>query len=393
MRVASFAWGHVALAGLWAGVALALLEWGLRRGRLPFQFAALVLLSLALVEVLAFDVLELPHTVWALSLIALGAPTLLAGFEYGRLAPWGLRLLPAGAAIVVSAALGAAGLVALAHGDWHRIAAEGGALLGLGLLYAAFSATVFRSQRDLSSLLWALALALAIAGLSELLSGRWLVLAGACLVAGLALLARRTSEARLQGVSAFVFGLALAYCLWVEAPPRALFVALAHPGAGVPALLFLAAAAGVFAWTPELLRYARPLGLGFLGAVLFYAVSLAILETAEIATQADIDTKFQRGHTGVSAFWGLVSLAALYLGLTRRSRALRLGGFGLFGVTLAKIFLYDLSFLSSLTRALSFVVVGGVLLLAGFFYQRLSEQLEERDRTGAPGAPPGNAAA
>jgi uncharacterized membrane protein len=122
-------------------------------------------------------------------------------------------------------------------------------------------------------------------------------------------------------------------------------------------------------------------------------VSLAILEVAEIATDAGIDTKFQRGHSGVSAFWGLVSLAFLYFGLTRRSRALRLAGFALFGVTLGKIFLYDLAFLSSLTRALSFIAVGGVLLLAGFFYQRISDELEDRERASAPERPPGNAAA
>jgi uncharacterized membrane protein len=135
------------------------------------------------------------------------------------------------------------------------------------------------------------------------------------------------------------------------------------------------------------------LTFGVLGVLLFYAVSLSILEIAEIATNADVDTKFQRGHTGVSAFWGLISLGLLYFGLTRRSRALRLAGFGLFGVTLVKIFLYDLAFLSSLTRALSFIAVGGVLLFAGFFYQRVSEQLEERDHADSPGAPPGNAPA
>jgi uncharacterized membrane protein len=161
----------------------------------------------------------------------------------------------------------------------------------------------------------------------------------------------------------------------------------------VPALLFLAAAAGVFAYVPSLRWHARPLALGLVGVLLFYAVSLSILEIAEVATDADVDTKFQRGHTGVSALWGLVSLAFLYFGLTRRSRALRLGGFALFGVTLAKIFLYDLAFLSSLARALSFIAVGAVLLLAGFFYQRLSEQLEVRDRTPNPDIPPGNAAA
>ncbi|HYY33131.1 MAG TPA: DUF2339 domain-containing protein, partial [Gaiellaceae bacterium] len=390
---ASFAWGHVGLAGFWAGVALLLLERGVRGRAASFELVGFALLAATLAEVVAFDAFWLARTVWASSFLALAAGLLLAGYEYGRLAPWRYRLAPAGTAIVTSAALAAAAVVALAHGEWQGIASEGGALLALALLFAAFSAPVARSQRDLSTLLWALALALATAALAELLVGRWLVLAGAALVALLALLARFGRELRLQAGAALTFALALGYALWVEAPPRELFVAVAHPGGGVPALLFLAAAAGVFAYGPELVRHARSVALGTVGTVLFYAVSLSILELAELATGADMDTEFQRGHTGVSAFWGLVSLSFLYLGLTRRSRALRLGGFALFGVTLAKIFLYDLAFLSSLTRALSFIAVGTVLLLAGFFYQRVSEQLEERDRTRAPGAPPDNAAA
>jgi uncharacterized membrane protein len=47
--------------------------------------------------------------------------------------------------------------------------------------------------------------------------------------------------------------------------------------------------------------------------------------------------------------------------------------FGLFGISLAKIFLYDPPALTSITRALSFLAVGAALLLGGFFYQRLLE--------------------
>jgi uncharacterized membrane protein len=393
VRVASLEWGHVGLAGLWAAVAYGLVETGLRLPRIDLQAGAFGLLAFAVAAGLVYDVDQLSTTVWSLSFLTLALGALLVGFEYGRLASLRERLLPAGAAILTSACLGAAAVVALAHGEWQGFSSEGAALLGLALVYAGFSLPVFRSQRDLSTLLWALALALAIAGGAELWAGRWLVLAGALLCAGLAALAWRTRELRLQGASALVFSLALAYALWTEAPPRELFVAVAHPGAGVPALLFLAGAAGVFAYGPELRRHARTLTFGVLGVLVFYAVSLSILEIAEIATNADVDTKFQRGHTGVSAFWGLISLGLLYFGLTRRSRALRLAGFGLFGVTLVKIFLYDLAFLSSLTRALSFIAVGGVLLFAGFFYQRVSEQLEERDHADSPGAPPGNAPA
>ena len=76
------------------------------------------------------------------------------------------------------------------------------------------------------------------------------------------------------------------------------------------------------------------------------------------------------GHSAISALWGLLGLVLLYLGLTRRP-VLRVAGFALFAVSLGKLFLFDLPSLSSVTRALSFLAVGALLLLGGFFYQRL----------------------
>jgi uncharacterized membrane protein len=128
------------------------------------------------------------------------------------------------------------------------------------------------------------------------------------------------------------------------------------------------AAALAFARVRALVR--APL-LWATGALALYATTLAILELFEDAG-GGLDAAFQRGHTAVSAVWGIVGLALLYVGLTRGVRALQLGGFALFGISLAKLFLYDLTFLSSVARAFSFLAVGGVLLLGGFFYQRLS---------------------
>jgi hypothetical protein len=100
-------------------------------------------------------------------------------------------------------------------------------------------------------------------------------------------------------------------------------------------------------------------------------LSLFILELFQVSFGGSVDTDFHRGHTAVSAFWGLIGLALLYFGLTRL-RVLRVAGFAMFTVSLAKIFLFDLPSLSSITRALSFIAVGAVLLLGGFFYQRLA---------------------
>src|SRR5262249_42342948 len=115
-----------------------------------------------------------------------------------------------------------------------------------------------------------------------------------------------------------------------------------------------------------------------LGLLTLYAISLTVLEVLERLSPGTVAERFQRGPTVVSAVWAFIALALLYVGLVRRRRALRVAAFVLFGAALAKIFLYDLSALTPVTRALSFMAVGAVLLVAGFFYQRLIEQLGTR---------------
>ena len=107
-----------------------------------------------------------------------------------------------------------------------------------------------------------------------------------------------------------------------------------------------------------------------------YGLSLTILGLFQWIGQSGFETDFQRGHSAVSAFWGVIALITLYAGLTRDLRVLRLAGFALFGLALAKLFLYDLANLSSITRAL---VPRRRRRPAprGFFYQRLAAVTRE----------------
>src|SRR5207249_2954459 len=74
------------------------------------------------------------------------------------------------------------------------------------------------------------------------------------------------------------------------------------------------------------------------GVLGVYGLCLGILELAErVAPGNDVHTNFQRGHTTVSGFLGLLGLGLLYAGLKRSSRGLRIGGLALLGVILAKI--------------------------------------------------------
>ena len=72
----------------------------------------------------------------------------------------------------------------------------------------------------------------------------------------------------------------------------------------------------------------------------------------------------------LSGIWLLYSAVLMAAGLWRKLRALRIAAFVLFGITILKIFLYDLSFLDSLYRIFSFIGLGLVLLAVSYAYQR-----------------------
>jgi len=221
-------------------------------------------------------------------------------------------------------------------------------------------------RRDFASALGLIALVIAVPASAILLSGTWLVLAWTATAAGLALLAR--FEERLAVGAIGYLALALGHTLASEAQPTDLFIANRHPGTGTVAVVLVVLAATVVGYgIPDLRRVLAWLG----GAFALYAATLMILELFEDAG-GGVATSFQRGHTAVSTLWGAVGLALLVVGLKRGGRDLRVAGLLLFGASLAKLFLYDLANLSSIARALSFLAVGAVFLVGGFFYQRLA---------------------
>jgi hypothetical protein len=267
--------------------------------------------------------------------------------------------------------------------------AEGLALLALAGAYCLIAALVFGRDRDLATILWAPALVVAGFAFTETLGGTWLVLAWAATAAGLAVIADRAAEPRLQLASLGYLSLAIGHALLHEAPPRDFFQPSRHPGGGAPAVLFVVLATVTLALAARsrpqggdaldraVEQRQRPLQRSSIVAatlLALYAVSLAILGVAEAIGAGSTADRFHGGHSAVSAVWGVLGLVALYIGLRRRLGWLQAVGFGLFAVSLAKIFLYDLTFLNSITRAFSFLAIGAVLLLGGFFVQKLGAE-------------------
>ncbi|HKQ54426.1 MAG TPA: DUF2339 domain-containing protein [Methyloceanibacter sp.] len=72
-----------------------------------------------------------------------------------------------------------------------------------------------------------------------------------------------------------------------------------------------------------------------------------------------------------SAVWLLFGVALLGLGLTLRSLPLRIASAAVLVLTVLKVFLIDMSNLTGIYRALSFLGLGAVLIGIGWLYQRL----------------------
>jgi uncharacterized membrane protein len=303
---------------------------------------------------------DLAETPRAWSFVVVGA-TLLAAALLIELRPGRTgRIDPAAVAGFLAGQVALLAAAATALDTPH----EGGAVvLGLGVLDSLIATAVYRraAERDFVTVAWGTGALLLAAAVALLLDGTPVTLAWAALGATFAGLCSVTREERFLAGAAGFAGLALAHTLTEDAPLTHLFSPDA-PRSGVLVAVAVAGAAAAIAAAAHGRR--RRWAAAVAGALGAYGVSIAILSL----------TTFHTGHTVVSAFWGLIGLGLLYAGLTRYG-ALRAAGFAVFAVALGKLFLFDLSFLDSITRALSFLAVGAVLLVGGFFYQRLTVTL------------------
>ena len=375
---AAFHRGHVAVTIMWSFAGLAASVVATRRRADTARIVALGWLGFTALEVAAYDGTQLVGLAFGLSFLSVAVAFVLMGYLREVLERRGSLAGDSIVAVLVSVAYAVVSLIAV---ETERQFGLG--LLAIALVLALLASSVFTRFRDLSTLLWVPALALAALAVPVLVAGTWITLAWAGAAAALAGLATTTREHRFL-VASFAYLVLAGAAALDQAPPSQLVIAHLHPAHRIAGLLVLVGALGAFAWAVAGVREKWRVGSLWAGGVaLVYAASLAILELFVRVSTASLHTDFQRGHSAVSALWGALGLVLLYVGLTRGRRALRLGGFVLFGVSLCKLFLYDLSQLSSVTRALSFLAVGAVLLLAGFFTQRLTTQLGER---GAPHA-------
>ena len=153
-------------------------------------------------------------------------------------------------------------------------------------------------------MLWAPALIVATVATIDLLDDNVLVFAFSAAAAAIAGIGWWADERRLTVAAGGLLGLGLLYVAGLNAPPADFFSASDSPATGVPAIASLVGGALVLALTLDgsLRRWVA----GAAAVLGVYGVSLSILGAFEEFDGASVATSFQRGHTAVSAFWGVL---------------------------------------------------------------------------------------
>jgi uncharacterized membrane protein len=117
--------------------------------------------------------------------------------------------------------------------------------------------------------------------------------------------------------------------------------------------------------------------------LMVYGVILAFI-SAEYLCWTSINGPGNQYKLGLSIVWGLYALMLVVLGIRKKQKHLRLAAIVLFLVTLIKLFLYDLAGSGTITKTVSFISLGVLLLVVSFLYNKYKEVLfGEPDRAGS----------
>ncbi len=73
---------------------------------------------------------------------------------------------------------------------------------------------------------------------------------------------------------------------------------------------------------------------------------------------------------GLSILWGTYSLLLIILGIWKNKAYLRIAAIGLFGLTLLKLFFYDIAHLGTLPKTVVFIALGILVLIISFLYNK-----------------------
>lgn len=118
-----------------------------------------------------------------------------------------------------------------------------------------------------------------------------------------------------------------------------------------------------------------PITLQDLHAIALYATNnnkadLLYLRSS-VADEAIKIARIKIIKTGFPVLWGVLAFVFLIIGIKKQIKTLRIIALSLLGITIVKLFFYDISNISETGKIISFILLGILILIISFVYQKI----------------------
>lgn len=97
--------------------------------------------------------------------------------------------------------------------------------------------------------------------------------------------------------------------------------------------------------------------------------------SSELLHWMDLGEAANSYKLGLSIFWGVFSLIVVGFGIWKNKKHFRITAMVLFGITLVKLFFYDIAHLNTISKTVVFVSLGILLLTISFLYNKYTKKL------------------
>ncbi len=104
-------------------------------------------------------------------------------------------------------------------------------------------------------------------------------------------------------------------------------------------------------------------------------VTICWIASSELLQWLAIADAEQSYKLALSIFWGIYSLILIILGIWKNKKHIRILAISLFGITLIKLFFYDISQLDTISKTIVFVSLGVLLLIISFLYNKYKQKI------------------
>ena len=108
---------------------------------------------------------------------------------------------------------------------------------------------------------------------------------------------------------------------------------------------------------------------------LVFNSTLLVLLCNEFIHWMDIGGYSNQYKLGLSIIFAVYALSMVITGISKKLKHIRMGGIILFGITLCKVLFYDLSSLSTISKTVVLIVLGVIMLIASFLYNKFKDSI------------------